>query len=153
VPKTLKNNQAIQEHGGMHHFEILMPHAERMEKESTENAVAIGAGKAGPGRPKGKPNRTTQVLREAIFKAAETAGGGGKNGLVNFLLAQARKENNAPFMALVAKVLPSKVLADAESDAAAMPVIFINRYACPDGSVSAGPPEVPLLPGDWKRHE
>jgi hypothetical protein len=38
-------------------------------------------------------------------------------------------------------------------DAAAMPVIFINRYAAPDGLVSAGPPEVPLLPGDWKRHD
>ncbi len=124
-----------------------------MEKETPENALAIGTGKAGPGRPKGKPNRTTQVLRDAIFKAAETAGGGGKKGLTNFLLAQARKENNAPFMALLAKVLPSKVLADVEGDDGAMPVIFINRYACPDGSVSAGPPEVPLLPGDWKRHD
>jgi hypothetical protein len=124
-----------------------------MEKETPENAVAIGQGKAGPGRPRGKPNRTTAVLRDAIFKAAETAGGGGKNGLATFLLQQARKENNAPFMALLAKVLPSKVLADAEGDAAAIPVVFINRYACPDGSVSAAPPKVPLLPGDWKRHD
>lgn len=92
-----------------------------MEKETPDNAVAIGQGKAGPGRPKGKPNRTTQVLRDAIFKAAEIAGGGGKNGLVNFLLAQARKENNAPFLALLAKILPSKVLADAEGDAALCP--------------------------------
>ena len=56
-------------------------------------------------------------------------------------------------MALLAKVLPNKVLADAENDPAAMPVIFINRYACPDGTVSAAPPEVPLLPGDWKRRD
>jgi hypothetical protein len=120
-----------------------------MEKQTSK----IGTGKAGPGRPKGKPNRTTQVLRDAIFKAAETAGGGGKNGLVNFLLAQAWKENNAPFVALLAKILPSKVLADAEGDAAVMPVIFINKYLLPDGQVSAGPPDVPLLPGDWSRRD
>lgn len=66
----------------------------------------IGEGKPGPGRPKGVPNRTTALLKDAILKAAERAGG--KAGLVGYLEAQA-KDNPGPFMALLGKVLPMQM--------------------------------------------
>lgn len=61
-----------------------------------------------PGRPKGTPNKTTTLLKEATIMAAERAGrdGKGKDGLAGFLYAQATKKNNGPFMALLGKVMP-----------------------------------------------
>lgn len=61
-----------------------------------------------PGRPKGIPNKTTTLLKEATILAAEQVGrdGRGKEGLVGFLRTQAAKKNNAPFMAMLGKVLP-----------------------------------------------
>lgn len=35
----------------------------------------IGTGKAGPGRPKGVPNKTTQAAKDAIAEAAARLGG------------------------------------------------------------------------------
>lgn len=61
---------------------------------------------AGPGRPKGMPNKTTALLKDAILKAAETAGGEG--GMAGYLALQAI-ENPGPFMALLGKVLPMQV--------------------------------------------
>lgn len=62
----------------------------------------------GPGRPKGSVNKTTALLKDAILKAAEQAGGGGEEGLVNYLTAQA-SESPAAFMSLLGKVLPMQV--------------------------------------------
>lgn len=59
-----------------------------------------------PGRPKGVPNKSTQILKDAILKAAEEAGG--KEGLVGYLKLQAL-ENPGPFLALLGKVLPMQV--------------------------------------------
>lgn len=59
-----------------------------------------------PGRPKGVPNKSTQLLKDAILKAAEEAGG--KEGLVGYLKKQA-KDNPGPFLALIGKVLPMQV--------------------------------------------
>ena len=64
----------------------------------------IGQGKPGPGRPKGLPNKTTALLKDAILKAA-TEAGGEEGGLVGYLKAQAI-DNPGPFMALLGKVLP-----------------------------------------------
>jgi hypothetical protein len=50
----------------------------------------------GPGRPKGVPNKTTALLKDAILKAAQQAGGGDEDGLVNYLTVQAN-ENPGPF--------------------------------------------------------
>lgn len=72
------------------------------EKETLQ----IGKGKPGPGRPKGKPNRTTTILKDAILQAAGDAGGDG--GLVGYLTLQAR-ENPGPFMGLLGKVLPMQI--------------------------------------------
>jgi hypothetical protein len=61
------------------------------------------------GRPKGSPNKTTALLKEAILKAAEEAGG--KDGIVGYLKAQA-VENPGPFLTLLGKVLPLTLQGD-----------------------------------------
>jgi hypothetical protein len=66
----------------------------------------IGEGKPGPGRPKGVPNKTTALLKDAILQAAELAGGEG--GTVAYLQKQA-DENPGPFLALLGKVLPTQI--------------------------------------------
>lgn len=76
--------------------------------------MAFADPKAGPGRPKGSVNKTTALLKDAILKAAEAAGGGGEDGLVNYLTEQA-KETPAAFMTLLGKVLPMQVVGDEEN--------------------------------------
>lgn len=63
---------------------------------------------AGKGRPKGVQNKSTALLKDAILKAAERAGGGGEDGIANYLQDQAFK-NPGPFIALLGKVLPMQV--------------------------------------------
>lgn len=58
------------------------------------------------GRPKGTPNKTTALLKDAILKAAEKAGG--KGGTVGYLTTQA-KDNPVAFMSMLGKVLPLQV--------------------------------------------
>lgn len=66
----------------------------------------IGDGTPGPGRPKGVPNKTTALLKDAILKAAEAAGG--ERGMAGYLEKQAT-ENPGPFMSLLGKVLPMQI--------------------------------------------
>jgi hypothetical protein len=73
----------------------------------------IGKGKAGPGRPKGMPNKTTALLKDAILQAAE--GAGGKGGMVAYLTTQAAA-NPGPFLALLGKVLPMQVTGEGGGD-------------------------------------
>lgn len=74
----------------------------------------IGEGLAGPGRPKGKPNRTTTLLKDAILQAATAAGEG---DLVAYLKVQA-VDNPGPFMALLGKVLPLQIVGDSDNPVA-----------------------------------
>jgi hypothetical protein len=70
---------------------------------------------AGMGRPKGVPNKTTAILKDAILKAAEKAGKQhGSEGMVSYLEAQAMA-NPGPFMALLGKVLPMQVGMDPDN--------------------------------------
>lgn len=62
----------------------------------------------GAGRPKGVPNKNTALLKDAILLAANNAGGGGKNGVAEYLQMQAIL-NPGPFMSLIGKVLPMQV--------------------------------------------
>lgn len=70
--------------------------------------------KAGPGRPKGSVNKTTALLKDAILRAAEAAGGGGDEGLVTYLTQQA-KDTPAAFMSLLGKVLPMQIQGDEDN--------------------------------------
>lgn len=58
------------------------------------------------GRPKGSPNKTTALIKDAILAAADTAGGVG--GMAAYLASQAI-ENPGPFMSLLGKVLPMQI--------------------------------------------
>lgn len=82
---------------------------------------------AGRGRPKGSPNKTTALLKDAILQAAEKAGD--KQGMVGYLEKQA-KENPTAFMGLLGKVLPMQVTGDPD---APLQVTFKNVYHAADG--------------------
>lgn len=73
------------------------------EKQTDKNA--IGKGRAGPGRPKGVPNKTTALLKDAILQAATDAGNG---DLVSYLATQA-VASPAAFLSLLGKVLPMQI--------------------------------------------
>ena len=75
--------------------------------------MAHGGKRTGAGRPKGSLTKTTVMLKEAILKAAEEAGG--PEGTVGYLKQQA-KENPTAFMGLLGKVLPTQVANDDDSE-------------------------------------
>lgn len=87
-------------------------------KQTAENA--IGKGKAGPGRPKGQPNKQTTLLKDAILAAAKKAGG--VDGIEGYLAAQAEK-NPQSFLPLLGKVLPLQVTGE---DGASLSIV-INK--------------------------
>ena len=63
------------------------------------------------GRQKGTPNKSTQLLKDAILEAAAGAGGG---SIAAYLQEQA-KANPGPFLALLGKVLPLQIKGDAKN--------------------------------------
>jgi hypothetical protein len=81
-----------------------------MEKQTKRKPTGAAALGAGPGRPKGVPNKTTTQLKEAILGAATDVGedGEGKKGLVGYLTTLAKAEPKA-FASLLGKVLPLQV--------------------------------------------
>src|SRR3982074_3296129 len=76
-----------------------------------DGKFAKGAPKpANAGRAKGKRNKTTIMLKEAILTAAELCGqdGRGKDGMVGYLKMLAVKERGL-FSRLLEKVLPMQL--------------------------------------------
>jgi hypothetical protein len=70
----------------------------------------VGLDRSKTGRKKGTPNKTTQVLKDAILLAAEEVGqdGEGKGGLKGYLQMVAKSDVKA-FSTLLGKVLPMQV--------------------------------------------
>jgi hypothetical protein len=86
------------------------------EVSKTKTNPAERFGGPGPGRPKGLPNKTTTILKEAVLIAAENVGndGAGKGGLVGYL--QHVAATNVPaFTSLLGRVLPLQVVGDPDS--------------------------------------
>ena len=92
-------------------------------------AGRIGQGLAGPGRPKGRLNKTTTQLKEAILGALEAAGG--KEGSVGYLTRLA-VENSSAFASLLGKVLPT-TLSASDSDGGPATISFERVIVMPDG--------------------
>ena len=88
-----------------------------MVKETAGNG--IGKGKAGPGRPKGVPNKTTTALKEMILTALNQAHA---DGAIGYLQEQA-SANPTAFLTLVGKVLPLDVNAEHKGEVVAR-VVF-----------------------------
>lgn len=87
--------------------------------------MARGGAREGAGRPKGKVAPQTALLKDAILKAAAAAGGGeDKDGLVQYLTAQA-SANPGPFLSLLGKVLPMQVTGE---DGGAVQIAFKTVY-------------------------
>ena len=70
---------------------------------------------AGPGRPKGVPNKINGALKEMILEALESSGG------VDYLAKQA-ESNPTAFLTLVGKVLPMTVSGDSNN-----PLFLISK--------------------------
>lgn len=64
----------------------------------------------GAGRPKGSPNKTTAMLKDAILQAAESIGEdqAGKDGLAGYCAFLAKEEPRA-FASLLGRILPMQV--------------------------------------------
>ena len=81
-----------------------------MVKETKRKPTGAAALGAGPGRPKGLPNKHSTQLKEMILGALEQAGG------VDYLLACANNEKTqGAFLALIGKVLPMTIAGDANA--------------------------------------
>lgn len=90
-----------------------------------EPKIGPNRGNAGKGRPKGAPNKTTALLKDAILQAAAEAGGAG--GMVGYLKARAI-DTPGPFLALMGKVLPMQLTG---ADGGPIEALFRNVYESP----------------------
>src|SRR5262249_52247340 len=87
--------------------------------------LAVGAGKPGPGRPKGSKNKTSAALREQILASLDRVGG------IEYL-ARLAIENSSAYASLLGKVLPS-TLDVSDSGGGAVKVTFERVIVRPDG--------------------
>ena len=72
-----------------------------MTVKKTTGNNPVKAGIAGPGRPKGVPNKNTTAIKDMIAQALENAGG------VDYLTERANDPKTySAFLGLVGKVLP-----------------------------------------------
>jgi hypothetical protein len=95
------------------------------------------------GREKGKPNKTTMLLKEAIMLAAECEGldRKGKDGLVGFLRMLSRREP-AVFGRLMEKLLPYQLTG---KDGSPMQVVHSTKEQLLERMKERGLPVPPSL--------
>lgn len=91
----------------------------------TDRKIGPNRGNAGKGRPKGSPNKTTALLKEAIILAAQQVGadGEGTDGLVGYCRYLASTEPKA-FSTLLGRVLPMQVTGEGDGPLQ----VVIRRY-------------------------
>lgn len=94
------------------------------------------------GRQKGTPNKVTGTLKEAILRAANEAGGGGEEGVVEYLTMQAH-ENPAAFMGLLGKVLPMQVAHSGIDPVTTIRIVGPLTTPAEEGSVEGSTQEHP----------
>lgn len=88
------------------------------ETLETKTKTRRGGPRAGAGRPKGVPNKTTRTIKEAIEAAFQGVGG------AQYLMEQAR-QNPQAFMTLLGKIIPAQVQADlTNSDGSFKPAVI-----------------------------
>jgi len=83
-----------------------------MVKETKRKPTGAAALGAGPGRPKGLPNKNSAQLKQMILDALTRSGG------VDYLVECANNEKTkGAFLALIGKVLPMTIAGDGENPA------------------------------------
>ena len=82
---------------------------------ATDTKIRQNKPPKGMGRPKGSPNKTTALLKDAVLEAARMAGNpedeNDPDGLKLYLKARA-VDTPGPFIALLGKVLPLTLAGD-----------------------------------------
>lgn len=86
-----------------------------------KKTAEIGKGKAGPGRPKGMPNKTTQSVKDAIAAAADALGGAER-------LTQWAKEDPANERAFWATIYPKLLPLQVTGEGGTALQVQIVRY-------------------------
>lgn len=82
---------------------------------------AVGSGKPGPGRPKGRRNKLTLALKDMILQSLANVGG------AKYLEEQAHKQP-AAYMALIGRVLPLQVKDGGTEPQVPAPVQHVHEH-------------------------
>ena len=112
-----------------------------MRAEPDKETLKIGAGKPGPGRPPGLPNKTTRALRAAILDAFEKVGG-------EEYLVRVAREDPKIFCTLLAKILPTQLAGDPDDPlktVSRVEVVFVRPGDRNTGFSEAMRSDEPLL--------